>query len=334
MGPNTNREVPLTNAQDTSSARAEGKSSPLQTGSAPVKKLPALRRAGSIAVRLVLIGGVLWLGWNTLTSFAELFSGPQPVEKIDSLPQPPVHPPSLSDALLALPSQGPWVFAGQPWQVRIGQVTAEHRREHLHQPPAHDIHDISGTKASDGERSLLQLIKLMGGVPVRQGPNGLYCLLQSDFEAVVFTRQLGDQERVLAGRVALPDSPGKWRIVELVPAPAPVAAARRDAPSLLPLPSEAQCLAKRLDEQGTVLCELVSVNHTMAQVEEGWRQNGWRVLPCPGSSPPGSPWYCQRGPDAVQAWGRAADPKSRRLVFLLIRLTPSGSARGLMPTVE
>src|SRR4051812_34612082 len=102
MGLNTDREVPVTTTNATG-ARAQGGPSPTSSGTPTGQAKPVLlRRAGSVVVRLFLIGGVLWLGWITLASFAELFSGPQPLRYLEPPSPSPERLPSLPEALQAL----------------------------------------------------------------------------------------------------------------------------------------------------------------------------------------------------------------------------------------
>lgn len=295
------------------------RSAPPATGGAATREQAPTESTtvGTRLLRILLIGGVCALGWYTLTTFAGLLSGPQPVR----LPEPPRADPnavvSLPAALQALPAPGPWVFAGQPWQVRVAQLPDRERRERFQAPPAPTV---QGAEPSEGERGLLSLVKLMGGTPHRRGRETTYVVTQPDFEAVLFTLRHGDQERVLAGRMIHASGPDQWTLVEVVPATTQTGPATRDGESPMPLPAGTQRLAARQDERGVVLCEVATVALDLAQVRDYWQQHGWSVQSFPGGDAHGSPLYCEKGAQAVQVWARAADPKTKRLVLIMIRL--------------
>jgi hypothetical protein len=133
------------------------------------------------------------------------------------------------------------------------QLEERERRERFRAPPAQTV---QGKNPSDGERGLLSLVKLMGGAPVRQGPETIYVVKQPEFEAVLFTLQQAGQERVLVGRIVYPAGPKQWTLIEIVPTAALTAIQAREAEGLLPLPADNQRLATRQDEHGVVHCEL------------------------------------------------------------------------------
>lgn len=306
--------------------------SALQTPEVGLQKATSspLSRSTSVVVRLLLMGCVFALGWYTLTTFASLLSGPEPTRIPENLGIESFAPRPLPVSLQSLPATGPWTFGGQPWQVRVLPLADRERRERFRAPPASTV---QGAKASDGERGLLSLMKLMGGVPHRQGPETAYVVTQPDFEAVLFTLQQGDQERVLLGRMVYPAEPGQWTLLEIAPTSSQVVAPVREEDRLLPLPADSQRLATRQDERGVVLCELASVARNLTEVRAYWQQQGWSVQQIPGRETRDTPLYCRKGSQTVEVWPRSTDPRTKRLVLFMIRL-PTDPARRAPATAK
>src|SRR5687767_3160343 len=93
---------------------------------------PRGRRLAVAGARLALVAGLFALGWHVLSTYAELFRGPQPPAsgpaELAAGPRP------LSSFRAALPPAGAWSFAGLPWQVRTAELDGAAVAGRLRQP--------------------------------------------------------------------------------------------------------------------------------------------------------------------------------------------------------
>src|SRR5436190_24236414 len=66
--------------------------------------------------RLALIVCIAGAGWYTWTVYSDLLHGPRPAPPPETAPAAPATIPRF-DLMGTLPGDGPWLFAGQPWEI-------------------------------------------------------------------------------------------------------------------------------------------------------------------------------------------------------------------------
>ena len=285
---------------------------------------PPARRWRAVALRagrLAVIGGVLWLGWETVRVYRAFLAGPQPAA-LSAADLDGGLPPSPAELLRSLPPAGAWSVPGIPWKVEIVQLPAGVSPDL--KPP------LSSTAAvdrpvSDRERSVLAHVKKLFPPPRQEGPRTVLTRAESHFRADVVLAGAGAAERLVLARWATPGSDGAWLVAEVTPAltAGPLADA---APTLLPMPPATRCLARRGDRADRPVGEVAFAAAPAATLLQLWRERGWTVGVIESAART-SCWLCRRGEDVVCAWGYFP-PGDGPAVLLLVLVPPSGEMKG------
>jgi hypothetical protein len=265
-------------------------------------------------VRLLLIAAVLWLGWQTLTSFRELLSDSPPVGHVDTdttaLPELP--PPPAMQLL-----DGAWVFGDQAWRLEVGPVSVEQLPQRLTRlPPS----SAPPGAVSDLEQRILKLGQVLAKPESLDESRRRYVARLGEARGVVFTTGDGPNERVLLARLAFRGQEARWQLLELSPRAAGQTAAPLAGNHLLPLAERAKLLGQRREDSGRVMCELISVAETPDELRKFWQGRGWTVETYPDQPADEGPWYCQRGGDAVHVWLRRDGQQDGRRLLILVRM--------------
>jgi hypothetical protein len=265
-------------------------------------------------VRLLLIAAVLWLGWQTLTSFRELLSGSPPVAQVDTdtTALPKLPPPPAVQLL-----DGAWVFGDREWRLEIGPISADQLQRRLLQVP--DKAEPPGA-VSDLEQRILKLGQVLAKPEPLDEAHRRYVVRLGDARGVVFTTGDGPNERVLLARLAFLGQDARWQLLELTPRGAGQGTIPLVGNHLLPLAERAKLLGQRREASGRVMCELVSATETPAELREFWRGQGWTVETYPDQPADEGPWYCQRGGDPVHVWLRRDGQQDGRRLLMLVRM--------------
>ncbi len=258
--------------------------------------------------RLIIVVLILALGWYCVQGLSSLLHSPQssdvPIaEREDTQPPLPVAPPD-----------GPWHFAGQPWRVQVSYSDKENLITRLHQPPA----EKPLPPVTDGERSLLSLLREIRCPLRRQNAFTVYEVQRPSLHAVVFTREVGGRERVILGRVAVTDLSNHWSVYEITPEGGSGDRAEQTESALLPLPAGSRILASRQDTAGKVIGELVLSSAGPEVLEEKWQRQGWTSL-----RGTGGPMCLQRGEQMVQVWPSTDALVKGQHVIFLTRVEPA-----------
>jgi hypothetical protein len=265
--------------------------------------------------RLALIVAIGWAGWYTYTIYSGLLHGPQPVTSpAPTGPEAPSLP--RFDLLVPRPDEGPWLFAGQPWEVQSRLLSGDELDAQLsRQTPGVP----QGAEPQEWETSLIGLAQVMDRRPQPATEDRRYVVEKPKMKGMLFTRMIQGKERVLLGRLAFVEAERGWKLLEIRPAPGS-ASAEKSPPVLLPMPAGALRTAHRLDTQGRVIAEIVSLHEDLSRVQEEWKSRGWSVRQ--KLTPPQGAFQglaCRRDGETVQVWTYQPADQPGPLSLLLVR---------------
>ncbi|MBY0525258.1 MAG: hypothetical protein K2R98_17760 [Gemmataceae bacterium] len=271
------------------------------------------RRVLVYGPRLVLMAAVVAVAIYTLTIYGDLLHGPEPPRPV--APPPPQPEPSVASLIAGMPLDGTWVFEGRPWQVRVSRVAAEQVPEAFARPlPA----SIPAGPAADWERIVIAAARFHCPKPRGEKDRLAYVVERPEVRAILVTSRQGPSERVAAGRLALRNDGDQWNVVEIEPGRGAVPVQAGDT-GLLPSAARVRRLARREDQGGTVLGEVVSTRLSMDALRQAWRQAGWAVTEPDGRLGP-TLLVCRRGSEAVQIIGFPSSTDTGEMILLLVRI--------------
>lgn len=299
---------------------------PADAPSQPPDANPTPKRLGTVVnrlARLALIVGIVWAGWYTWTIYSDLLHGPWPA--------PPPDPASAASVTMtefdfggSLPDDGPWLFAGRPWEIQTGFIAADEVDARLGKEP---VGTPQGDRPLDWEISLVRMGQAMDRAEKPMSGDCRYQVTKPGMKAVLCTRRTGGVERVLVGRLATAEAEDRWKLTEIRPAPGGKAAPS-GPPTLLPMPAGTQRSAHRENAGGQVVGEIVSLNVSLSRVQEEWKGRGWEVqdLTPPEGAMRGL--ACRRDGQVIQVWANIPAEPSGPLFLMLVRVSGRAPLRG------
>jgi hypothetical protein len=269
-------------------------------------------------VRGVLVLLLCWGGWWMFTTYRAVFSGSPKVE----FPRPPAVPtPDVDLSTLAggLLPPGGWTFGESQLSVTLQECSAAEKQARLRSVGS----PLPARPQSQEERQILDWVHRAARRPTKVENCQVYRLTVQRAEGRLVTDGDGDRERIRLGQLAWPAAEGTWAVVDLRPLAAPAGA--QAAVDMLPLPATVQALARRWDNRGRLVGEVILRAPPLDQLVESWRRAGWQVE----TAVSGSGWdagaFCARDQDHVQAlrFPGPAPEAGDCLILLLLPLQPS-----------
>lgn len=224
------------------------------------------KRHGANAVRLILIGLIIWTSYWAAKTVKRIMAGPQnPV----AMPQEVTEPPSFQ-AVTETPESGFWAFEKQDWAISQTKIAPAHFEQHvldrLKSPPESTVND----------QDLLASFRRLGA-PTAVGENGHLYRIGSTGGPFAISRGKGTEELLVAFGFIMPEANGDWMLLEMLPTPNAVRQKDVSTASLLPLPPKARRLMSRWSNSGELILDWVHVPISGSDMVKQWQSSGMQL---------------------------------------------------------
>jgi hypothetical protein len=222
--------------------------------------------------RILLLGGIAWVGWQILVVLGQLLAGPAAIDNETVAVSRTI--PSPMETLNVSTLTGRWSLVGSDWDVGFTNAVDADVAQTLLAPPRKDPAWSDSTLAA--EKDLLALIDNYQLRAQSAGGYQIYQAVQTAFRGALCTKQHRGVERVVVGRLAVAQGEGRWIVLEIAPSHA--ASPANDAEKrLLPVPPAQQLVASRWDNDGQLMAQLVQAELSPTALTENWAEGGWII---------------------------------------------------------
>jgi hypothetical protein len=274
-------------------------------------------------VRLTLVVAIGVGGWSLVQSFGRTATAP-PHEKPFSLATMTTTGTSKLCIDRYLLAPGRWSFGQSTFSLQFVQCAEQ---EVVDRFQSLGLATLEAGPVSAIERDILSWVQRLAVVAVQIEGYQVYRTTFGTTVGRVVTDGQKGRERLRLAQLAWPLTDGLCGLVELRPLPgaqAPMATA-----SLLPLPSGAEVLARRWDENDQLSAEIVGRVPSLHQLQAEWRTFGWQVKPWTENGELATGAFCQKETTCVHTWsfhGPASEGE-----YLLMWRSPAGLKENPQP---